>query len=511
MGVAALLLAAGVLVSRMLGYLRDMALANRLGVGGEADAYYAAFQLPDLLNYLLVGGALSIAFLPMYTRVRDRDGAEAAHELFRTILGTLFTAVTLATAVLWVFAEPLVALQFPRFDEATRALTVRLTRIMLPAQIFFVGGGIVGAVLMAEGRFGSQALAPLVYNGCVLAGGLLSGDAEGFAWGALGGACLGGWVLRVLDLRRTHRIRMRVAFFGPAFRRYLWAALPLMFGVSLVTVDEWYVRWFGAALAVGTVAVLSFARKLMLTPVAVLGQALGTAALPTLARLFATGQGRQLAETIERTLITALWLAALAAAALASFAGPLVELLYHHGRFSAEAAAQTATALRVMALGIPAWVIRQVGVRGFYAREETWRPMLLGTAMALAALPLYWFLGERAGAVGLAAAGALAMTGNALATLAWARARHGAPRLGPLSAVAVRALAVATLAGLAGAAAASALPPAGGGKLTAALEIAVGSAVFGLVALAGLRTLADAGTWSLLKRLAARVPRRLAR
>jgi putative peptidoglycan lipid II flippase len=489
LGAAALLLAASISLSRVLGYLRDVALANRLGVGSEADAYYAAFQIPDILNHLLAGAAFSIALIPLYARIRDNRGEEEAARLFATVLGTVGLASVAATLALWVFADGLIAFQFPGFDLPTGALAGKLTRIVLPAQIFFVTGGIVRAVLMAEGRFLAQALSPLIYNACIIAGGLLAGRAEGFAWGVLVGAALGPFAVPILDLLRTHRLRLRVAPLDPDFRSYLWLALPLMLGLSLLTVDEWYDKWFGATMAAGTVASLSFARKLMQAPVAVVGQAVATAALPTFARLFASGQREELDRTLLRTLQTTLVLAILAAAAFCLLSGPLVELIYRHGRFSGDAALRVASILSVMALGVPGWVAQQVAVRAFYAREDTWRPMLLGTAVAVAAIPLYWALGSRAGAEGLAAAGALAVSANALATLAWARVRHGAPDLRALFGSVVRTAIIA------GAASALALWSMSwielGGRLGALAELALAGSVFAGVCALGIPLLGD--------------------
>jgi putative peptidoglycan lipid II flippase len=503
------MLAGSVLVSRVLGYARDMVLANQVGAGAEADAYYAAFQIPDIMNYLLAGGALSIAFLPLFTTVRDgRSEAEADH-LFSTVLGTVGLLTALATCVLWWYAEGLVALQFPLFAPETQALTVHLTRIVLPAQLFFVTGGILGAVLMAEGRFGAQALAPLAYNACIIAGGLLTGSAEGFAWGVLAGAGIGPFLIRFVDLSRTRRVRWRIAPTDRDFLTYLWLALPLMLGLSLVTVDEWYDRWFGGTLGVGVVAVLSFARKLMQAPVAIIGQAIATAALPTLAHLFSSGRVRDLERTLLRTLQGAGALSVLAAAGCWAFAVPLVELVYHHGRFTAEAADRTAAILAVLAFGVPAWIVQQVAVRAFYARGDTWRPMWLGTGIALLAIPLYIVMGERFGPEGLAAAGALAMTGSALLTLAWARHLHGAPSLSALFAslsrmvlVALAAAAAARLAmGWSGAA----------GRIAAVADLTTGGLVFGTICIAGIRWVGDAPVRELAAGIFRRVLGRIAR
>jgi putative peptidoglycan lipid II flippase len=294
---AAVLLASSVLLSRVLGVAREMLLADRIGAGGAADAYYASFQLPDMMNYLLAGGALSIAFLPLYTRLRTERGEEAAERLLATVLGTFGLLAALATLALWLLAGPLVVLQFGGFDAPTRVLCTRLTRIVLPAQVFFVVGGVVQATLFARGRFLAAALAPLLYNGSIIAGGLALEPwigVEGFSWGVLAGAFLGPFLVPWLDARRRVRFALRVAPTDRDFLRYLATAAPLMIGQSLLTVDEWYGRWFGSRLAEGTIAHLTYARRLMQAPVAAVGQAIGTATLPALTRLWAEGRRREL-------------------------------------------------------------------------------------------------------------------------------------------------------------------------------------------------------------------------
>lgn len=499
-GAVAALLAASILLSRVLGYARDLLLAHLEGTGADTDAYFIAFLVPDLLNYLLAGGALAIAFIPFYTRVRERSGDEAAGRLFATVLGTSGLAVVAGTLVLFVFTPQIVDSQLTRFDPATRELTVRLTRIVLPAQIFFVTGGILRAVLMAHGRFREQAAAPLLYNGAIIVGGWLAWDVEGFAWGVLVGALLGNWLVPLVGMLRVRRVRLRLAFWDADLGRYLWLAAPLMFGVSLTTVDEWYEKYLGAALATGSVASLSFARKLFMVPVGVIGQALGAAALPMLSALWSSGRRAELDAVLERALRVALGLGVLAGAALIAFADPLVALLYQHGEFDAEAARVVSRLLAVMGWATPAWVVQQVAVRAFYAREDTWRPMILGTGVALGVLPLYLLLREARGVEGLAAAGVVAMAGNAAATLAWARARHGAPRLASLVDAGWRSLATAAPA----AALAGWLLPRDPGRLGAVLDLAVGGLVFGGVAVAALFTVGDPALRELVRARAGR-------
>jgi putative peptidoglycan lipid II flippase len=371
---------------------------------------------------------------------------------------------------------------------------------VLPAQIFFVTGGIVRAALMAHGRFGAQALAPLVYNVCIIGFGLVLGERHGvvgFAWGALVGAVLGPFLIALIDAMRSLKIRLRVAPADREFLAYLLVALPLMIGVSLLTVDEWYERWFGDALGEGVIARLGYARQLMLVPVAVVGQATAAAALPAFSRLFSAGRREELDRLLLRTLQIALAIAVLSGAGAFCVATPLVRVLFERGAFTPEDTRVVARLLEIFCFAVPAWVVQQIAARAFFARGDTWRPMLLGTGLALLAIPLYLKLGARAGAAGLAAAGALAMSANALATLLLARRLHGAPSLGALAGTGLRALAVAVPAALA----AHLTQLGAGGTWGDLADLALAGIAFGLVALVGIRLLGDAAMREALRRV----------
>jgi len=348
------------------------------------------------------------------------------------VLGTMSALAAIATLALWLGADALVALQFPDFTPDDQRLTASLTRIVLPAQLFFLAGGIVRGALMAEDRFASQALAPVFYNLGIIGGGLLFAGTlgvAGFAWGALVGAAFGSFGTALWEARGRFRVGFRVAPLDSAFRRYAITALPLMLGVSLITVDEWYDRWFGATLGAGAIATLVFARRLMQLPVGLVGQASATAALPALSKLVAEGRRDELDRLVQRTLQGPFAAAILLAAGTAALADPLVRAVYVRGAFSPGDAVPVASALQIFCLGVPAWVLQTLAVRPFYAREDTWRPMLIGTAFVAVALPLYWWLGRDLGTNGLALAGAIAISSNALATVIVARVLHGAPTL----------------------------------------------------------------------------------
>jgi putative peptidoglycan lipid II flippase len=508
---AALLLAASVLASRLLGFARDVVLAGLIGLNAQTDAYSAGFMLPDLLNHLLAGGALSVAFLPIYERIRQQRGPAAAGRFTATAFGTMTVLAAALTGVLFVWADPLVAWQFD-FPPEVHALTVRLTRIVLPAQICFVAGGVVRAALMANGRFGSQAAAPLLYNLGIIAGGVAlahTTGVEGFAWGALGGALVGALGSALFEARGRVPLGFRVAPGDVDFRAYLMLAAPLALGASLLTVDEWYDRWFGARLAEGTIATLRYARQLMLIPVALVGQAVATAALPTLSRYVAEGRRAELDSLVNRSLQASLALGVLLGAGLFALAEPAVAFVYVRGAFTLADAAPVAEALCVFACAVPGWILQTLAVRPFYARGEMWRPMLLASAVSLAVIPLYLALGERLGGTGLALAGTLSITTSALVTLGFARRWHGAPSLRALLATALRTLAAAAPAAWAAHAAAEATSArAGTGTLGAALALAAGGSAFAALALPLAWRFGDAPTRDALLRVARRLRRR---
>lgn len=493
---AAGLLAASVLVARILGLLRDAMLAAQVGKGAAADAYYAAFMIPDILGYLLAAGAAAVAITPPYLKRREQDGDEAAARFASVVVGNVGLIATGLTIVLWVAAEPLLRLQFPDFDEATFAETLRLLRIVLPAQIFFLTGGVLRGVLMAHGRFAPQAWASIVYSAAPIAGAFLfmalgfEGRADGFAWGTLAGAVIGQWAIPVLALRRLPGAvgRIRFGLLDGDFREYIWLALPLMLGLGLTTVDEWYEKWMGATVGPGAIAAITYARKLMMAPVGIVGQAVGAALLPSLTALFQKNDADAYRDLLTSTLRTTLGLGLIAAGAIGALALPLVRVIYEYGLFGAQDSVEVAGLLVILAAAIPGWVVQQVAVRGFYARGEMWLAMTLSSGIALAVFPFYFIGAREQGVQGLAIASVTAISLNAVLTIVWLHVRSNAPD--PLAIVTslVRGVFVVSIAGVATAI--------GVGLLRASLpwafaELLVGGAIYGSFALVAVRLVGD--------------------
>jgi putative peptidoglycan lipid II flippase len=487
---AAGLLAGSVLLARLLGFARDALFATHVGIGPAADAYFAAFMIPDMLGYLMAAGAAAIAVTPPYIKRLENQGPEVAARFASSVVGNVGVWSIAMTVLLWFFAEPLLRLQFSAFDESTIAETARLMRIVLPAQVFFLTGGVLRGVLMAHGHFAPQAGAAVIYSAAPILGGLIIPGAEGFAWGTLVGAAVGQWGIPVLALRRLPGAvgRIRLNPLDADFREYLWLALPLMLGLGLTTVDEWYEKWIGGQVAEGAIAAITYARKLMMAPVGVVGQAVGAALLPSLTALFQRDDRAGFEGLFTTTLRTTLGLGVLASGALVALSLPVVQLLYEHGRFTAANSSDVAGLLVILACAVPGWVLQQVAVRGFYARGEMWRAMALSTFIALSVFPLYLWGGNVGGIRGLAMASATAITSNALITLIWLRIRCGTPNLATLA----ETLARTTLITLAASLFTTTILQHLADRISSPfISLLVGGSIYALIALLGIRWLGD--------------------
>jgi len=429
--IASLIWGASILLSRVIGLVREGAIGRILGGGGAADVYFTAFILPDFFHYLLAGGALSIVFIPIFSGYLERGEEAQAWRSFSVIGNFLLLLLGVLLPLLWLavpVAAPLVA---PGFSAAQRAELVTLTRIVLPAQAFHLVGGLLSATLQARDRHVLPALAPLVYTAGIIAGGLLGGPAAGgygFAWGVLAGSVIGPFGLPLAGcLRLGMAWRPCLDWRHPDLRTYLWRSFPIMISWSIVAVDDWILKRIGSTLATGAVATLQYGKQLTNVPMGVFGLATGVAAYPTLARLIARGEANEAYQTLSGALRRMLVLAFMAQVVL-SCAGPEISRLVYGGRIGWEQHAAIGQALSFFTLGLWAWAAQTVVARGFYALGNTWLPSLLGTAVVPLAYPVYVGLAGAAGPNGLALASTLAVSAYVLALMVLLKRRfRGVP------------------------------------------------------------------------------------
>jgi len=412
--IASLIWGGSILLSRLIGVIREAVLGRVLGVTGETDVYFTAFLLPDFLNYLLAGGALSLVFIPLFNEHLTRGDEAGGWEAFSAIATVLSLMLVVATGALWLLAPGLTDWIAPGFDAPSAQALVRLTRIMLPAQIFHLLGGLLSATLQARDKHALPALAPLLYNVCVIAGGLLGGaamGAEGFAWGVLVGSALGPFGLPLVGcLREGLHFRPTLNIKHPALRTYLVRSLPIMLGLSVIAVDDWILRQQGSLLAAGSIATITFAKTLMKVPMGVFGLATGAAAFPTLTRLLSEGR-RAEAYTLLSSAVKRMLVLAFAAQVLLTCAGPEIARVIYGGRLEAGGHQEAiGSALGWICVGLWAWSAQSLIARGFYAQGNTWTPTIVGTAVALLCYPLYVGLRVELGVDGLAMASSVAVT-----------------------------------------------------------------------------------------------------
>src|SRR5580704_16558841 len=333
---ATLLLMGSVMLARVIGYLREMYVAWAFGAGPKTDAYVAAFTIPDFLFYILAGGTASITFISIYARHTAKGEERQAQQAFNSTI-TIMTLVTLAgTILVEIFTPQLERLIFPRFTAEQLELCVYLTRILLPGQIFFYAGGVVSAVLYSRQMFLYPALSPVLYGSFIIVGGVVGAHRfgiAGLAYGALIGSFVGPFLINAIGASNAGlRYRWNFNWRNAEFREWVRLTIPLMLGVSLVSADDWILRYFASG-AVGDITRLNYAKRLFAVPISVLGQAAGMASLPFFARLFGEKRLREFSATVSASVYRISAASLLATALMVPAALPLVDLAFRRGHF----------------------------------------------------------------------------------------------------------------------------------------------------------------------------------
>jgi len=406
------------MLSRVIGYVREAYIAYAFGAGPQTDAYVAAFTLPDWLNYIVAGGAASITFISIYTRFLAEERHGDAEKTFSVVITVMTAVMILGTLLAEIVAPQFVAWMFPGFSPAQIDLTVHLTRILLPAQIFFYVGGVVSAVLLSHRLFLFPALGPLLYNVFIIAGGVLAGKALGIsslAYGALAGSVIGPFLASVIGAAQIGTgYRPSFDIGNPAFREWVRLSIPLMLGVSLVTADDWILRHYASG-GIGDIARLNYAKRLFAVPIAVLGQATGQASLPFFARLFNEKKLKEFAATVNDSVYRVAAASLLASGWMMAAAFPLIDLVYRRGRFLFSDTQTTAVYFFWFSLSLALWSAQALYARAFYAAGDTLTPMAAVSIITAASLPVYSVLFHKFGVVGLAFASDIGIGANLFA------------------------------------------------------------------------------------------------
>ncbi len=430
---ATLLLTLSALLSRVIGLIRDQFIAYKFGAGHNTDAYNVAFYLPELINYLLVGGAASITFVTILERYRannnEREGERALSVILNTMVLVLGTAIILGE----IFTRYYIRLYFdPNSPEGI--LSTQITRILLPGQLFFFAGGVLTAVLLVRKQFTFQALTPLIYNVCIIMGGALLASRMGIASlgvGALAGAYLGAFLLNAYGAYRAGmRYQPILDLKHPGLREWVRLSLPLMLGVTVITLDSQILGYF-AKHGAGDISRLTYAKRLFTAPMAIIGQAAGAASLPFFAALYGRNQFDAFRSAVNRSVSRLIAFSFLGSAAMIALARPAVDIIFRRGSFHATDATATASYFAIFAISLALWTAQAIYARAFYAAGETFIPMLAGTIVTLITIPIYWTLHQHFNVIGLAWASDLAITLHTVTLALLLHRRNLVPLFGP--------------------------------------------------------------------------------
>lgn len=424
--------AAGVLVTRILGFVRERVFAHYFGNSPVADAFRAALKIPNVIRNLLGEGTLAASFIPVYAGMIERNETEAARQL-SGVIASLLLALTAVAALLGILLAPIItAIAAPGFSGATRELTNSLVAIMFPMSGITILSAWCLGVLNTHRRFFLSYAAPAVWNiaqigtlvalGAHLAGAPL---AIGLAWGALLGSALQLAIQLPTTLSYVGRFHWSLDLSTTGVRAVVRGWIPVVFGAGVAQISSIIDTQLGSLLGTGAVAVLGYAQLIAVLPVSLFGVSVAAAALPELSR-HAAGEGttvlrQRIAEGARRVT----FFVVPSAVALALLGPPIVGMLFQTGQFRAEDTRIVATVLAAYAVGLPAQASVKLLASAFYAMGDTRSPvkaaaisMLLSAA--LAGLLMQWY-----GPVGIALGASMAAYVNVILHFQGLTARLG--------------------------------------------------------------------------------------
>ncbi len=378
------------LLSRILGFLRDMVFAQVFGAGAMTDAFFVAFKIPNFLRRLFAEGAFSVAFVPVLTEYREKRSFVDLKGFVDHVAGTL-GAVLLAVVVVGMLGAPaVVALFAPGFigDELQFPLAVEMLRLTFPYILFISLVAFAGGIMNAHGRFAVPAFTPVLLNlsliGCALwLAPRLDQPVVALAWGVL----LAGALQFLFQLPWLARLKL-LPTFRPApgdegVRRILRLMLPALFGISVTQLNLLLDTLIASFLAAGSISWLYYSDRLMEFPVGILGVALGTVVLPKLSQQHAAESPEAFSRTLDWALRNVVLFAAPAALGLILLAGPMIATLFQSDAFTVGDIQMSRSSLIAYSLGLFGFVAIKVLAPGFYARQDIRTPVRIAVIAML--------------------------------------------------------------------------------------------------------------------------------
>ena len=388
--VGALLLALSSLLSRLLGLLRDAVFSGVFGVGSGGgkyalDAYYLAFKIPDLLYTLLIFGALSAAFIPLYTELRITNGQEKASHFGSQVLSVVMTLLVIFTVCAFFLAPYFIPLLAPGFTPEVQNLSVDLTRIMLLSPLFLGLSSIFQGIENAHKSFWGMALAPLLYNGSLIASAFFFGADHGvyaLAWGVALGALLHLLVQIPGVFLTPFRFNWNLSFKTKEWKEFIKLAIPRIIGTSALQISVLSDAFLATLLPLGSLSLYAYAFNLQSLPYGIVAVAVSTAVFTSLSEQ--AGNKEMYTKTLRDSVSAILYWVLPAIFGLFILREPIIQLFLERGAFTSESTQKTAELLAIFVWSALPQSIIPLFSRAFYSLKETWTPV----AIALCSLAL---------------------------------------------------------------------------------------------------------------------------
>lgn len=426
-------------ISRLLGLVREQVFSHFFGAGAAVDAFYAAFRIPNLLREFFAEGALSAAYVPVFSQRLKDEGKQKAFLLTSTILSVLLVILGIITVLGIIFAPYLVRVIAAGFGDTPGQLelTAALTQIMFPFLIFVAMAAAVMGTLNCFGRFGLPALAPVGFNIGLIAAGLFfrkyfEPPIIAMAWGAL----VGGILQLVIQIPQLYaigfRFRFVFSFADRSVRQIIRLMGPAALGVAAAQVNIVVGTLLASFLQTGSIAYLNYAFRLMHLPLGVFGVAVATVSLPELSSLAAESNKDELLSRYIKSCKMQLSFLVPSALFLIVAARPICALIYQHGKFAWIDSVNAGMALQAYAAGLIFFGLVRLSAQVFYAHKNTATPVRIAAMSMVVNIIMMLILMQRLGFIGLALAPGIAALFNFSALAFSIRRKVGSPEYSDL-------------------------------------------------------------------------------
>ena len=419
------------MLSRLLGFARDILVAAILGAGPVADAFFIAFKFPNVFRRLFAEGAFNAAFVPLFAGKLEEDGIAAAESFAQRALAFLFWFLLVLLIVMELTMPWAMRVFAPGFvDEPEKFdMAVVLTRITFPYLLFISLVSLMAGVLNSLNKFAAAAATPVLLNICLIGAVLgltphLENAGHALAWGVFGAGVVQFLWLYWHCVKEGITLKLRLPTWGEDLKIMLKRIVPGAMGAGIYQVNLLVDMMIATLLPTGSISFLFYADRINQLPLGVVGVAVGTALLPMLSRQLRGGDEAGAMNSLNRALEFSLFLTLPAAVAYMVIADPIVSVLFERKEFSASDSIATAQALFVYAFGLPAYVLNKALAPGFFARGDTKSPMVIAGVCMVVNIAFNLLLMGPFLHVGLAMATVISAWTNTV-LLAWILKRRG--------------------------------------------------------------------------------------